>query len=152
MCLIWRYPRLMIGTNFCGAVCDCGVVARFDGQCADWVSRTVQIVDYSTHLRVKSAAGRCPLSIGALYLPEKLNSGSTLTDAMLPKTCSWMFGSPGPVLLVLLTLWTVELSVVGAQTDQTRCPSRCLCFRTTVRCMFLQLDHIPSVPHDTTVL
>ncbi|KAL5015945.1 hypothetical protein ScPMuIL_005534 [Solemya velum] len=32
------------------------------------------------------------------------------------------------------------------------CPDRCLCFRTTVRCMFLQLDRIPQVPEDTTVL
>ncbi|XP_076462560.1 peroxidasin-like isoform X2 [Babylonia areolata] len=33
------------------------------------------------------------------------------------------------------------------------CPARCLCFRTNVRCMFLQLDSIPaSVPLDTTVL
>ncbi|XP_044155567.1 peroxidasin homolog [Bufo gargarizans] len=32
------------------------------------------------------------------------------------------------------------------------CPSRCLCFRTTVRCMHLMLDSIPDVPVQTTVL
>ncbi|KAM4032969.1 peroxidasin homolog [Anomaloglossus baeobatrachus] len=32
------------------------------------------------------------------------------------------------------------------------CPSRCLCFRTTVRCMHLMLDFIPDVPFQTTVL
>ncbi|XP_046346605.2 peroxidasin-like isoform X1 [Haliotis rufescens] len=32
------------------------------------------------------------------------------------------------------------------------CPHRCLCFRTTVRCMFLQLEQIPQVPSDTMIL
>ncbi|XP_077991222.1 peroxidasin homolog [Glandiceps talaboti] len=32
------------------------------------------------------------------------------------------------------------------------CPNRCLCFRTTVRCMHLMLDHIPEVPATTTIL
>ncbi|XP_054417566.2 probable oxidoreductase PXDNL isoform X2 [Pongo abelii] len=32
------------------------------------------------------------------------------------------------------------------------CPSRCLCFKSTVRCMHLMLDHIPQVPQQTTVL
>lgn len=32
------------------------------------------------------------------------------------------------------------------------CPYRCLCFRTTVRCMFLQLEKVPEVPEDTTIL
>ncbi|XP_074062925.1 putative oxidoreductase PXDNL isoform X5 [Macrotis lagotis] len=32
------------------------------------------------------------------------------------------------------------------------CPSRCLCFKSTVRCMHLMLDHIPRVPQQTTVL
>ncbi|KFM72304.1 Peroxidasin, partial [Stegodyphus mimosarum] len=33
-----------------------------------------------------------------------------------------------------------------------QCPSRCLCFRTTVRCMFLKLEKVPEVPADTTIL
>ncbi|XP_066442244.1 peroxidasin homolog [Eleutherodactylus coqui] len=32
------------------------------------------------------------------------------------------------------------------------CPNRCLCFRTTVRCMHLMLDTIPDVPVQTTIL
>lgn len=32
------------------------------------------------------------------------------------------------------------------------CPERCLCFRTTVQCMFLQLHRVISVPPDTTIL
>ncbi|XP_069777626.1 peroxidasin homolog isoform X1 [Narcine bancroftii] len=32
------------------------------------------------------------------------------------------------------------------------CPSRCLCFRTTVRCMHLMLDHIPRVAPQTVIL
>ncbi|XP_018121404.1 peroxidasin isoform X2 [Xenopus laevis] len=32
------------------------------------------------------------------------------------------------------------------------CPSRCLCFRTTVRCMHLMLETVPSVPPHTSIL
>uniref|UniRef100_UPI00398F47F3 peroxidasin homolog isoform X2 n=1 Tax=Pristiophorus japonicus TaxID=55135 RepID=UPI00398F47F3 len=32
------------------------------------------------------------------------------------------------------------------------CPSRCLCFRTTVRCMHLMLENIPAVAPQTTIL
>ncbi|XP_059502044.1 peroxidasin homolog isoform X2 [Stegostoma tigrinum] len=32
------------------------------------------------------------------------------------------------------------------------CPSRCLCFKTTVRCMHLMLDHIPKVAPQTVIL
>ncbi|BFY99802.1 hypothetical protein BsWGS_02841 [Bradybaena similaris] len=32
------------------------------------------------------------------------------------------------------------------------CPERCFCFRSNVRCMFLNLENIPNVPDDTTVL
>ncbi|CDQ68684.1 unnamed protein product [Oncorhynchus mykiss] len=32
------------------------------------------------------------------------------------------------------------------------CPSRCLCFRTTVRCMHLNLETVPAVAPSTTIL
>uniref|UniRef100_A0A8C3QU24 Ig-like domain-containing protein n=1 Tax=Cyanoderma ruficeps TaxID=181631 RepID=A0A8C3QU24_9PASS len=32
------------------------------------------------------------------------------------------------------------------------CPSRCLCFRTTVRCMHLMLETIPEIPPQTNIL
>nr|XP_020464358.1 peroxidasin-like [Monopterus albus] len=32
------------------------------------------------------------------------------------------------------------------------CPSRCLCFRTTVRCMHLNLETVPAVSPQTTIL
>ncbi|KAJ8290607.1 hypothetical protein GJAV_G00015210 [Gymnothorax javanicus] len=32
------------------------------------------------------------------------------------------------------------------------CPSRCLCFRTTVRCMHLMLETVPAVSSQTTIL
>ena len=39
------------------------------------------------------------------------------------------------------------------QTNEVQdCPLRCLCFRTTVRCMFLHLEKIPKVSSDTTIL
>ena len=37
-------------------------------------------------------------------------------------------------------------------TGTDACPERCLCYRTTVRCMFLQLKNIPVVPPETTTL
>ncbi|XP_055490066.1 peroxidasin homolog isoform X2 [Leucoraja erinacea] len=36
--------------------------------------------------------------------------------------------------------------------ELSSCPSRCLCFRTTVRCMHLMLDHIPKVAPQTVIL
>ncbi|KAK8739717.1 hypothetical protein OTU49_003162 [Cherax quadricarinatus] len=48
----------------------------------------------------------------------------------------------------------VSLLVVmlGAAAAAVRCPPKCLCFRTTVRCMFLGLKRIPHVPPKTTIL
>ncbi|XP_050432514.1 peroxidasin [Adelges cooleyi] len=43
--------------------------------------------------------------------------------------------------------------VLAAAAAVHACPSKCLCFRTTVRCMFLQLDRMPDrIPTSTTVL
>ncbi|XP_077147460.1 peroxidasin homolog [Ranitomeya variabilis] len=36
--------------------------------------------------------------------------------------------------------------------QSSSCPSRCLCFRTTVRCMHLMLEHVPTVSPQTTIL
>ncbi|XP_043916354.1 peroxidasin homolog [Protopterus annectens] len=48
------------------------------------------------------------------------------------------------------------LSVLGCLLSQcvfsVACPSRCLCFKTTFRCMHLMLEHIPKVPYQTTIL
>jgi len=61
--------------------------------------------------------------------------------------------------LLLLTVTVTSLSVVGGQLlgeevaeDIPGCPPSCVCFRTTVRCMFLQLDAVPRVPEATTIL
>uniref|UniRef100_A0A5F8GBW9 Peroxidasin like n=1 Tax=Monodelphis domestica TaxID=13616 RepID=A0A5F8GBW9_MONDO len=43
----------------------------------------------------------------------------------------------------LLALWVLPA---------LSCPSRCLCFKSTIRCMHLMLDHIPKVSQQTTVL
>ncbi|XP_069099312.1 peroxidasin homolog [Pleurodeles waltl] len=51
---------------------------------------------------------------------------------------------PPEVLLLLLAL----LLPPGARA----CPSRCLCFKATVRCMHLGLDAVPAVPAGTGVL
>lgn len=51
------------------------------------------------------------------------------------------------MVAVLLLLAALTTGLADAQ-----CPARCLCFRTTVRCMFLQLDRVPEVPPETTIL
>uniref|UniRef100_A0A646QDL0 Peroxidasin n=1 Tax=Hemiscolopendra marginata TaxID=943146 RepID=A0A646QDL0_9MYRI len=59
----------------------------------------------------------------------------------------------GSVFVVVAAV--LLLSLVGNRVtlaEGLNCPDRCLCFRTTVRCMFLQLDHVPSVPRETTIL
>uniref|UniRef100_G3WLQ4 Peroxidasin like n=1 Tax=Sarcophilus harrisii TaxID=9305 RepID=G3WLQ4_SARHA len=55
---------------------------------------------------------------------------------MEPKQSCWTAG-------FLLALWVLPA---------LSCPSRCLCFKSTIRCMHLMLDHIPRVPQQTTVL
>ncbi|XP_032150193.1 peroxidasin homolog [Sapajus apella] len=52
--------------------------------------------------------------------------------------------------LVLCCAWGA-LAVV-AQKPGAGCPSRCLCFRTTVRCMHLLLEAVPAVAPQTSIL
>ena len=56
------------------------------------------------------------------------------------------------VLLVLVVAVMIAGIVIVPVSAEIRSPSRCLCFRSTVRCMFLELDQIPSVPPNTTIL
>uniref|UniRef100_A0A4W3JWJ6 Uncharacterized protein n=1 Tax=Callorhinchus milii TaxID=7868 RepID=A0A4W3JWJ6_CALMI len=46
----------------------------------------------------------------------------------------------------------IAFLVLFLPTISHSCPSRCLCFRTTVRCMHLMLDHIPKVAPQTVIL
>lgn len=52
---------------------------------------------------------------------------------------------------VVVMAAAVLLALVAGASG-VRCPAKCLCFRTTVRCMFLQLEKIPRVPPETTIL
>lgn len=71
--------------------------------------------------------------------------------------------SSSKVILLVLSTVAVLMSMVVVMVDSQqvqddgssgsiRCPTRCLCFRSTVRCMFLQLDRVPQVPSNTTIL
>nr|XP_024642997.1 peroxidasin-like protein [Macaca nemestrina] len=51
-----------------------------------------------------------------------------------------------------LFCWTTLFLLAGWCLPGLPCPSRCLCFKSTVRCMHLMLDHIPQIPQQTTVL
>lgn len=60
------------------------------------------------------------------------------------------------MLFGIIALLCIQLDAVSTeinvQAESSLCPHQCLCFRTTVRCMFLQLDHVPRVPQETTIL
>lgn len=65
--------------------------------------------------------------------------------------------APGLCLLLLLFLGSQRLGPAAAQPPPPQrgsvwCPSRCLCFRTTVRCMHLMLESVPAVSPQTTIL
>uniref|UniRef100_A0ACB8GE18 Uncharacterized protein n=1 Tax=Sphaerodactylus townsendi TaxID=933632 RepID=A0ACB8GE18_9SAUR len=52
-------------------------------------------------------------------------------------------------------LWSSSLFPLASlqpQRGSVWCPSRCLCFRTTVRCMHLMLESVPAVAPQTTIL
>ncbi|XP_048209431.1 LOW QUALITY PROTEIN: peroxidasin homolog [Perognathus longimembris pacificus] len=55
--------------------------------------------------------------------------------------------------LLALALWSAWGALAGvAPQPGSGCPSRCLCFRTTVRCMHLLLESVPAVAPQTTIL
>jgi len=59
------------------------------------------------------------------------------------------------LLLLVMMLVTAGGQLLGEEEeaeDVPGCPASCVCFRTTVRCMFLQLDAVPDVPESTTIL
>ncbi|KAM8809372.1 peroxidasin homolog [Eudromia elegans] len=64
--------------------------------------------------------------------------------------------APGLCLLLPLLLCGGRLVLPAAAQPPPRgsvwCPSRCLCFRTTVRCMHLMLEGVPAVSPQTTIL
>ncbi|XP_027696149.1 peroxidasin homolog isoform X2 [Vombatus ursinus] len=65
-----------------------------------------------------------------------------------------------PRWLLLLLLWSLDVFVgvspqlgsSGGGGGNGGCPSRCLCFRTTVRCMHLMLENVPAVSPQTSIL
>jgi len=58
------------------------------------------------------------------------------------------------LLVVMIYLHPASGQLLGEEEaeDIPGCPPNCVCFRTTVRCMFLQLDAVPDVPDATTTL
>lgn len=54
--------------------------------------------------------------------------------------------------LLLLLLLPLASPQPQLQRGSVWCPSRCLCFRTTVRCMHLMLESVPAVAPQTTIL
>ncbi|XP_052121607.1 peroxidasin [Frankliniella occidentalis] len=73
-------------------------------------------------------------------------AASTITTAAVPAAAAATAAGPVPAGGHGHRAWS------GAGHAAKHCPNRCVCFKTTVRCMFLQLDHVPRVPPDTTIL
>ncbi|MGH0149173.1 UNVERIFIED_CONTAM: hypothetical protein FKN15_062838, partial [Acipenser sinensis] len=70
-----------------------------------------------------------------------LSTADTLTMAL------WTAKSFFPLLL------TIGVFLLASNPQPVlSCPSRCLCFRTTVRCMHLILESVPAVSPQTTIL
>uniref|UniRef100_A0A8C5CX67 Peroxidasin n=2 Tax=Gadus morhua TaxID=8049 RepID=A0A8C5CX67_GADMO len=84
-------------------------------------------------------------------IPAQLNSSAlTITEPVsrsLPAMALWI-GKIVPPFLLTITL----LLVANGPPCALCCPSRCLCFRTTVRCMHLHLETVPAVSPQTTIL
>ncbi|ODM97861.1 Peroxidasin-like protein [Orchesella cincta] len=56
------------------------------------------------------------------------------------------------LVIFIVVVFTLDIGSSQEAPTHNQCPLRCLCFRTTVRCMFLHLEKVPDVPDDTTVL
>ncbi|RZF34069.1 hypothetical protein LSTR_LSTR015502 [Laodelphax striatellus] len=63
----------------------------------------------------------------------------------------WCEGRIGMCLFAILSM-ILPMTVVSVNGQQVPCPPRCLCFKTTVRCMFLSMDKVPPIPAETTIL
>lgn len=80
-------------------------------------------------------------SSAALYACQRLSASSAM--AVRPtRRC----------LLALLICFAWGAMAVVASKPGAGCPSRCLCFRTTVRCMHLLLEAVPAVAPQTSIL
>lgn len=55
-------------------------------------------------------------------------------------------------LLALMLCYDWGSLIAVAQRPGAGCPSRCLCFRSTVRCMHLLLEAVPAVAPQTSIL
>ncbi|XP_037498164.1 peroxidasin homolog isoform X3 [Rhipicephalus sanguineus] len=63
-----------------------------------------------------------------------------------------MHGKMPPAWSLLQFVCVASLLRIFAAASAAACPQGCLCVGTTVRCMFLNFDHVPRVPENTTVL
>nr|XP_037271145.1 peroxidasin homolog isoform X3 [Rhipicephalus microplus] len=63
-----------------------------------------------------------------------------------------MHGKMHPAWSLLQFVCVACLLRIFTAASAAPCPQGCLCVGTTVRCMFLNLDHVPRVPENTTVL
>lgn len=92
--------------------------------------------------RAQSGAGQGPAGASAVG-PCVQVSVRAVAMAVRP-------ARPCLLALVLCCGWAVLAAV--AQRPGAGCPSRCLCFRSTVRCMHLLLEAVPAVAPQTSIL
>jgi len=96
---------------------------------------------YVTHVRLCSDAPR----------PVR-----TMTRPMHHVVCRRRVDAAAAAVLrktMVLLLLSLVFSLSSFPSAAAECPAKCMCFKTTVRCMFLHLDRIPDrISPATTVL
>uniref|UniRef100_A0A9J8AZI0 Peroxidasin n=1 Tax=Cyprinus carpio carpio TaxID=630221 RepID=A0A9J8AZI0_CYPCA len=99
---------------------------------------------------ISSARGFSYTGCNTAPLPTGLLDSCTVHTAL---TAHWLVMALRTVrnLPCFLSVLGVFLLSSGPQRVFS-CPSRCLCFRTTVRCMHLNLESVPAVLPQTTIL
>ncbi|KAM9066589.1 peroxidasin homolog isoform X2 [Sarcophilus harrisii] len=138
----------------CCLCCGCGCVARVwlcTGSRAGWSRAGTNLG--VTHRRRLSH----PLS----PLPAPSRQTPLDPSQTTPPGVAMARSRAGPPRwLLLLLFWSAgvfvgvspQLSNSGGGSSNGGCPSRCLCFRTTVRCMHLMLESVPAVSPQTSIL
>ncbi|KAM6171825.1 LOW QUALITY PROTEIN: putative oxidoreductase PXDNL [Erethizon dorsatum] len=90
---------------------------------------------------------------GAAYLSELWPEESADAQQSPASTCPIQVLTPSAGAVKPRQLfWTTCFLLASWCLPLLPCPSWCLCFKSTIRCMRLMLDHIPQVPQQTTVL
>lgn len=86
------------------------------------------------------------------WVPSSWTLGLGNFFYQLPAAQNWGKYTPAHTMLLKPAALPGLLCFLLLPRFSCSCPSRCLCFRTTVRCMHLMLETIPDIPPQTSIL